>query len=232
MGSLHDCDTETYDPIITVWDEIDNPLEREFINERKGIKKNTMTQLKIEVIGVTGPSFVKTPRGGYNAIEVAYKGPDGKVAGKKLVDFANKNIFATFKDAVQGERFNVESTKDDNGFWQWNSATQSPEGAEQEVSEVSEGDAGASQGSGDADAGRAAGPSKSTYSRGKVTGSNYETPDERKLRRDFDQLKHKQIGRQGCINSAIAYMNANYKEVTVEDILETAEKFRAWSFQE
>ena len=206
----------------------DDALEIEF-KTNKPIRKALMTAFRIEVIGLTGPTYVKTPRGGYNSLEVAYKGPDGKVAGKKLVDFTNKEVFSFFTKTKSGDKVSVEAEKDANNFWQWNSAAAAAQAAEQEVSEAPSTGGGDEAGSVPSNAGRAA---AQAATRGKVTGSNYETPDERAIRRAFDQLKHRQIGRQGCINSAIAYMNANFKEVTVEDVLETAEKFRAWSFKD
>lgn len=206
--------------------DMQDDLDEIYPNKEK--KTNMATAFKIEVIGLTGPTYVKTPRGGYNSLEVAYKGPDGKVAGKKLVDFTNKEVFSFFTKTKSGDKVQVEAEKDANNFWQWNAAAETKT-SEQEVSQAPEGERIDEAGSIPSNAGRAA---ASAATRGKVTGSNYETPDERALRRAFDQLKHRQIGRQGCINSAIAYMNANFKEVTVEDVLETAEKFRAWSFKD
>ena len=190
-----------------------------------------MANIKIEVIAIVGPSYIKTPRGGYNQIEVAYKDGAGKVGGKKLVDFnskevsTNEEVFKIAKGFQPGERYSVTSEKIGD-YWYWTSISAANESAEQTDGQAPASDAGNQNGSSEAR------PAGATGVRGKVTGSNYETPEERKLRRDFDQLKHKQIGRQGCINSALEYMTANYKEFSVDEVLETAEKFRAWSFQD
>lgn len=187
-----------------------------------------MSKQILEIISVTGPEFVKTPRGGYNFVEVAYK-KDGKVAGKKLIDFANKGVFNFVKGLKQGDKIEVTAEKDSNDFWQWTNAALAS-GASESVGEA---DAEVEQTEGSTDAGSETTTSRSPVrGRGKVTGSNYETPEERAIRREFDRVKHRQIGRQGCINSAIAYMNANFKEITVEDILETAKKFEDYAFQD
>lgn len=198
------------------WDPDD--LELQFL---EGKKRPDMAKFNIEVVGITGPSFVKTPRGGYNALEVAYK-KDGKIEGKKLVDFANPAVFQTMKNAKSGQTFAVTAEKDDNNFWQWTGVSEA-DASEQTGTETN-------QAVGGSETGDTPTPSKNTGGRGKVTGSNYETPDERAIRRAFDVTKHRQIGRQGCINSAINYMNANFKEVTVEDIIETAKKFEEFVF--
>ena len=77
-----------------------------------------MRNFKVEIVNVTPPQFVKTAKGGYNVLEVAYKS-DGKVTGKKLMDFASKAAFDLLLNAKQGEVFDVESEKNDKGYFDW-----------------------------------------------------------------------------------------------------------------
>ena len=75
--------------------------------------------MQIEVINITGPDQV--PNKKYQVIEIAYK-QDGKVNGKKLLSFANPTLFTQVQKWKQGEVYEVSTTKDDNGYWQWTQA--------------------------------------------------------------------------------------------------------------
>jgi hypothetical protein len=205
----------------------EDPLEREF---RQGIKQ-PMAQFVIEVINVSPPSFVKTARGGYNVIEVAYK-KDGKVEGKKLLDFTNPEVFNFVKGLTAGAQLSITSEKDPKNFWQWVSVRTATE-SDQQAADPQSSTAGAVTGGSTGDSTPNAG---ATTGRGKVTGSNYETPDERALRREFDRIKHRQIGRQGCINSAIAILTARgNQEPTVfntDDVIVVAKELEKFVFDE
>lgn len=207
----------------------EDALEREFRKEREQPNKNTrkaMSNIQVEVIGITGPEFVKTAKGGYNTLEVAYKS-SGKVSGKKLVDFAGQEVFKTFKDAKNGDIFDVVSMKDKNDYWQWTKATRSSaESSEQEAEEVATSENSTDAGSETASSKRSNG---STGGRGKVTGSNYETPEERTLRREFDRFKHNEIRRQSCLNIAISTLSESDKAtLSVDEITKLAEQFDVW----
>jgi hypothetical protein len=73
---------------------------------------------------------------------------------------------------------------------------------------------------------------KSTTKGGKVTGSNYETPEERAIRREFERTKHRQIGRQGCINSAINLLvhNAGKSSISASVVISTAKELEDFVF--
>mgnify|MGYP001576190980 FL=1 len=58
-------------------------------------------------------------KGKYQQASVIYKGSDGKVANKSVVSFVNKEVYTKLKDAQPGDLFEVESEKDDKGYWQW-----------------------------------------------------------------------------------------------------------------
>jgi hypothetical protein len=116
--------------------------------------------MQIEVINVTGPSAV--PGKKYKIIEVAFKF-DGKVSGKKLLDFANPSLFLEVAKWQQGQFYEVSTKKDDNGYWQWINAAL-------------------------VDGSSAAAPAAATKSIGDFKKGNedrYETADERKLRQKY-----------------------------------------------
>ena len=73
-----------------------------------------MAQINVEVIRVDVES-----KGKYQAADVIYKGPEGKAHTKKLVSFSNKEVFKLLSEAQPGDLFQVNSEKDENGYWQW-----------------------------------------------------------------------------------------------------------------
>jgi hypothetical protein len=169
--------------------------------------------MQIDVIDVSKPAFTKTDKGGYNKIEVAYK-EGGKVTGKQLVDFgAGKSVYDFF--IANPKPGSVVITTEKNGkYVNWTA--------------VAPATAGASNQSQESEAPPAA---AGTGSRGRVTGSNYETPEERTLRRDFDKLKHRQIGRQGCINAAINTLARDgTKELDTAQVLAIAKVYEDFVF--
>ncbi len=54
----------------------------------------------------------------YNCLNVAYKGDDGKVAGKNVTEFS-KAAYSVLSNALNGEVYTVTSVKNDSGFWEW-----------------------------------------------------------------------------------------------------------------
>lgn len=168
--------------------------------------------IQIEVVNVSAPVFVKTAKGGYNQIEVAYK-QDGKVTGKKLLDFASPQAYNVLKGAASGSVFLVETSKNAAGYIQWDSVA----GASGDAG-VSEGNAGETQAetrssSQERTTGRGAGVS------GRVVGSTYETPAER-------AVKQAAIINQATLNAAIEYTKAFPEDNSIENVLTTARKFR------
>lgn len=170
----------------------------------------------IEVLSVSEPSFVKTARGGYNTIEVAFKNQkSGKVEGKKLVDFNNQTVFAAVKELKTGQVVKVVSEKGENDkFWNWTSVG---------------GSGGDSGGTSQADgvvAESTPQPSVGTESRtrggnNRVTGSNYETPEERARRQVY-------IVRQSSLTAASGILGAGAE---LEAIIEMAEKIEKWALR-
>jgi HJR/Mrr/RecB family endonuclease len=54
----------------------------------------------------------------YEQAEVLYE-TDGKKQTKKLMSFSNPTVFKAIKDANRGSRFDIETVKDKNDYWQW-----------------------------------------------------------------------------------------------------------------
>jgi len=159
--------------------------------------------MQIEIIDV-GSLNTHEAKGGrkYQSIEVTYKGPDGRASNKKLMSFSNPEVFKTAQTWSKGDLVNVVSEKDTAGYWQWTSIG----------GEVPE--------SRDA-------PLNATYSptpskpATRVTGSTYETPEERKI-------KQRLIVRQSSLTTAIA-LNP---KTDVDSTLALAEKLVDWVYEE
>jgi len=167
-----------------------------------------MTSIVITVIDVSAPVRVATAKGGYNAIDVAYR-KDGKIEGKKIVDFANKEVYNQLKNGgmIVGKSYEVQLEKV-NDYWQWMSfAAVADEVVEQAAS------------GGAVPVGTVA-PARATS---RVTGSNYETPDERKV-------KQRSIQRQTCLERALGLLIHNSPKGLVDKaaVTEVAEYFFDW----
>ncbi len=119
----------------------------------------------------------------------------------KLVSFASPEIFGTLKTLAGGTTILVEVAKDDAGYNKWTSVQ--VEGAPS----PSKGATAASTGS----------PAV------RVAGSNYETPDERKLR----QLL---IVRQSSLGHAVEILKTHGKPFVLADALPIAKEAVSWVY--
>lgn len=166
-----------------------------------------MAQMYIDVISVEGPTPVKTAKGSYSFMEVAFK-KDGKVEGKKVMDFASREMFNFLKsgEVKAGMGFNVQMEKDGNGYWQWTAMEAT-------------GTVPAADPTGDKSASNQ-GPT-STSSRngvGRVVGNTYETPEER-------LVKQRHIARQSSLGYALSFFELTKGKPTAGDVEELAERF-------
>jgi hypothetical protein len=75
---------------------------------------------QIEVINVKQDTK-PTAKGSYTVLDVAYKRLDtGKIEGKKIMSFTNKEVFGALSTATNGSMFNVEAQKNEqSGYWDW-----------------------------------------------------------------------------------------------------------------
>lgn len=182
-------------------------------------------QLQLEILSVGTPSFTKTARGGYNSIELAFKNHsfDGKVEGKKLVDFNDKAVFEQVKALKPGQHILVTAEKGENEqFWKWSAIAVGEAPVAQAVGDSGGPAAGNVQ--------PATGESSVGPAKGRVVGNTYETPEERALRRTFEEKKHRQIGRQGCINSAIATLSSMGEPFDTGNVIEKAKEYELFVF--
>jgi hypothetical protein len=62
-------------------------------------------------------------KGKYKMAEINYKGQDGKPAQKKLASFTNGEVFKVLTGAAVGSGFDIETVKNDKGYWDWTKAT-------------------------------------------------------------------------------------------------------------
>ena len=81
--------------------------------------------MQIEIKSVN--TIQKTSANGksYSALELSYKnGSSGKIEGKTLMPFGgNKDSYDVLKSANPGQVFEVKAAKNQQGFWDWVSAT-------------------------------------------------------------------------------------------------------------
>ena len=174
-----------------------------------------MRQFQIEIVNVTPPVFIKTVKGGYNVLEVAFK-QDGRVGGKKFMDFAAPGVYNLLETAKAGDIFDVVSEKNAKGYIDWVSVN--PGTAAEAGPEVAQADSGASS------------PvaAKPGYTgKGRVVGSTYETAEER-------ATKQAAIIRQATLNAAIEFhrgeLNTAQGPDEFESVLATARQFETYTY--
>jgi hypothetical protein len=149
----------------------------------------------INIIDVGQPNTHAAKNGrSYQSIEVTYKAENGQVANKKLMSFSNPTVFNHVKGLTKGDTINVQTTKDAAGYWQWT-------------------------GIGDDNAAPST-QTKPATGGGRVTGSNYETKEERAARQVY-------IIRQSSISSAVELLGSGK---TVDEVLTIAKQFEAYVF--
>ena len=175
-----------------------------------------MIQFNIEVLSVS-PVSDETGKGGgkYKKLEVAYKrlDRDGKVEGKPIFDFANKDIFKAVSALQVGDVKQITAEKNDGGYWQW-TAIDEP-GAPKETADKPA----------DASPARKSYPAKAGV--GKVTGSNYETAVERAARQIL-------IVRQSSLSNAVAYFSGKEPKgfgASYEDVIAVARHFEDYVYE-
>ena len=158
--------------------------------------------MQITVVDVGQPNTHAGANGrSYQSLEVMYKGVDGKVGSKKLMSFSNPSVFNTAKSWGKGDVVDVITQKDDKGYWQWT---------------------GIGQGNGDSQQVQSK-PQASASTGTRVTGSNYETKEERADRQRL-------IVRQSSLNNAIAILTVGAKTVDKNQVLGLAQELADWVF--
>ena len=155
--------------------------------------------MQIQIIDVGTPNTHAAKNGrSYQSLEVTYKGADGKVSSKKLMSFSNPSVFKHISGLTKGATVDVVTQKDDAGYWQWTAIGN----GEQQVATTQ--------------------PAQGATTR--VTGSNYETKEERAERQVL-------IVRQSSLSSAVATLTAGAKSApSAADVIALAKEFEAYVF--
>lgn len=174
-------------------------------------------QFDIEIISVGGPTNERKGTRQWQSLELAYK-KDGKVEGRKLMDFSNKVVFADLQNFKQGDTVRVTAEKGpDDKYWTWTAVTPLSGGDNPEETAYLR-----------TPAARAP-AAPAAASTGRVIGNTYETPEERKLRRDFEVEKSRVITNLAVLNSALTFFELSKGKPSSEEVLAQAEEFRKWA---
>lgn len=160
-----------------------------------------MTLIKIVNIDIES---VQKGKSSYEMMEVLYD-VGGQKRTQKIVSFANPASFAALKKATKGDLFEVEITKNDQGYNQFASAKPS------DGSGASTNDAG---------------PPSSNRSVPQNTGARtFETAEERESRQRL-------IVRQSCLSNAISTLSPGSKgPLDPAAVKATAEDYVDWVFE-
>lgn len=145
--------------------------------------------MQITVIDVTENTKKSESGRTFQQLEVAYKNEQGQPQLKKLISFSNPNVYKAAKEWVKGDVVNVTTVKNEKtGYWDW-------------VGLEGEGAVATSK-------------PTSTPTGARVTGSNYETKEERAARQLY-------IIRQSSLANAIEILN---KGADTMEVLRLADK--------
>jgi len=145
----------------------------------------------------------KNGKGSYGKLTVAYRNDQAKLAEKSILSFTNPTVFKAFEKAQTGEEINVKTEKqaapDGKEYWNWTGI-------------LAEGESPTSTNT------------MQSSSTTKVTGSNYETKEER-------ALKQRYIVKQSSISAAVAILTTGAKTApSVKDVLALADEFVEYVF--
>lgn len=159
--------------------------------------------MQIQIIDVGTPNTHAAKNGrNYQSLEITYKGSDGKVSAKKLMSFSNPSVWKAASSWTKGDTVEVITEKDDAGYWQWTGIGSA--GAASQSSAAPAASAGATR----------------------VTGSNYETKEERAARQVL-------IVRQSSLSVAVQALLAGAKAPpNANDIINLAKDLEAYVFAE
>ena len=157
-------------------------------------------KFQVEIINVQS-STKPAKNGTYTQLDVAYKRLDtGKIEGKKIMSFTNKDVFSTLSKATTGNIFDV-TTEKVGEYWQW--------------IEVSA----ASGGSAASDA-----PQAKSFS-SPAPKSTYETAEER-AKRQILIVRQSSLAQAVDILS----VNPGKDKLQLEEVLHLADKLVDWVF--
>ena len=139
----------------------------------------------------------------YQSVEVMYKNDQGQAQNKKLMSFANPSVFKAAQAWNKGDVVHVSTEKDTNGYWQWTAV-----GGADDTTDTGGSSAPAAQGN-------AAKPAT------RVSGSNYETKEERAARQVM-------IVRQSSLSNAVATLGIEGSKATANDVISLAKLYESF----
>lgn len=153
----------------------------------------------IELVNITKNQMTSKNGKSYNQLVVAYRS-NGKISEKKLIPFENPDVFKYIEKMNTGDTAEVTTVKNDKGYWDWTAIN---EGGKQEVA-----------------------TQQSSGTTNRVTGSNYETKEERAIRQRY-------IIRQSSISSAVDSLAVGSKSsLNPDDVIALARKYEAYVFEQ
>jgi len=139
----------------------------------------------------------------YQSIEIMYKNDQGQAQSKKLMSFANPAVFKAAQAWQKGDVIHVSTEKDTNGYWQW-TAIGSAEGVTDTRNDT------------DAPA-----QAQVSSTKTRVTGSNYETKDERAARQVM-------IVRQSSLANAVSTLALSGSQASANDVISLAKLYEGY----
>jgi len=146
--------------------------------------------MQVTVIDVAQETLSAKNGRTFQQLVVSYKNDKGMAQAKKLVSFANPDLFKAAKSWTKDQIINVKTVKNEKtGYWDW-------VGLE----------------------GEAVATSKESATPTRVTGSNYETKEERAARQVY-------IIRQSSLATAVDLLGQG---ASTDTVIETAKVFEAY----
>ena len=157
--------------------------------------------MQITVLNATKTQATSKAGKPYTYLELAYKGSDGQVKGKKVMPFGeSKVVFDSLATAGSGEFFDIEAIKNEaSGYWDWVSAKKSDGSAATQSTATDAPAAG-----------------------GRVMVNTRETAEERAKKQVY-------IVRQSSITAALSYIG-DTKKVSIAEVLAVAKQFEEHVF--
>tara|TARA_R110000868_G_scaffold346893_3_gene607993 strand:+ start:2189 stop:2713 length:525 start_codon:yes stop_codon:yes gene_type:complete len=154
--------------------------------------------MQITVIDV-GQLTTQTGKNGrsYQILEITYKNEQGQVQSKKLMSFGNPVVFKAAQGWSKGETVDLTTEKDENGYWQWTAIGVDSNSAASAPSSTA--------------------PKAAT----RVTGSNYETSDERAARQVM-------IVRQSSLSNAVGTLASGGGTAEPADVIAIAKLYEGY----
>lgn len=176
---------------------------------------------QVEIVQVKPPVAIARGRGKWRELEVVYK-DNGKVEGRKFVDFEYKDVFDVLTNAKEGEVYDISREKvlgkDNVERWKWTGI-------------VNVGSAGAA-------AGGTVGESSenSTANAGAVQPTDRQRAADKQSGRSVggivpEALRQRLIVRQSSISAAVILANAQ-GDSSLANVLELAKAFEQHVFNE